>query len=181
MRSLVLKFSMSLDGFSGGPGGEVDWVFPTIDREAQAWLVDGLWQAGVHLMGSVTYRDMAAYWPTSDEPYAAPMNRIPKVVFSRTLQEASWPGTGIARGDLAEELARLKRAPGKDLLAHGGARFARSLLGAGLVDELRVLVHPVIVGSGLRFFPDGYRPVSLRLVGSTRFPAGAVAQVYRRA
>src|ERR1700760_4361738 len=83
MRKLVLKMSMSLDGFVGGPDGELKWLFRNTDAEAMAWTVDTISQVGVHIMGSRTFRDMAAYWPTSTEPFAPPMNQIPKVVFLR--------------------------------------------------------------------------------------------------
>jgi dihydrofolate reductase len=82
MRKLILKMSTSIDGFVGGPNGEIDWLLRTTDAEATAWILDTLSQAGVHIMGSRTYYDMAAYWPYSDEPFAAPMNEIPKLVFS---------------------------------------------------------------------------------------------------
>jgi dihydrofolate reductase len=81
LREVILKMSMSIDGFVGGPNGEIDWLFPTMDEEATAWTVENLREAGVHVMGSRTFRDMAAYWPTSMEPFAAPMNEIPKVYF----------------------------------------------------------------------------------------------------
>jgi hypothetical protein len=83
MRKLVLKMSVSLDGYVGGPTGEIDWLFKSLDEGATAWIADTLSQAGLHIMGSRTYRDMAAYWPTSTELLAAPMNEIPKVVFSK--------------------------------------------------------------------------------------------------
>jgi dihydrofolate reductase len=83
MRKLVLKMSISLDGFVCGPGGELDWLFKSADPESTDWTVDRVWRAGLHLMGSRTFRDMAAWWPYSTEPFAPPMNEIPKAVFSR--------------------------------------------------------------------------------------------------
>ena len=83
MRKLILKMSISADGFVGGPNGEIDWIFRSVDESVSKWTVDTLWQAGLHIMGSRTFHDMASYWPTSDEPFAAPMNEIPKVVFTR--------------------------------------------------------------------------------------------------
>jgi dihydrofolate reductase len=83
MRKLTLKKSMSIDGFVGGSNGEVDWIFNSTDAAVTAWLVEMLWESGVHVMGSRTFHDMAAYWPYSTDPLAAPMNEIPKVVFSR--------------------------------------------------------------------------------------------------
>lgn len=181
MRKLILKMSVSLDGYVAGPGGDMGWLFRTLDDGATNWIVDTISEPGVHLMGSVTYRAMAAHWPTSTEPFAPPMNEIPKVVFSNSMTETRWADSTIVRGDLAEEVARLKREPGKDLLAHGGARFARSLSKLGLIDEYRLVTHPVILGGGERLFPDLDAPADLRLMSTTPFCGGAVAHVYRRA
>jgi dihydrofolate reductase len=112
------------------------------DEAFKRWILDSVWAAGAHLMGRVTYEEMAAFWPTSTSEYAAPMNVIPKVVFSRTLQHADWPETRIARGDLAEEIARLKREPGNDLIAYGGATLDQALSRLGLVDEYRLMIQP---------------------------------------
>jgi dihydrofolate reductase len=83
MRKLILKMSISIDGFVGGPGGEIDWLFHSMDPEATAWTVEAVWNASLHIMGSRTFHDMASYWPTSTEVFAPPMNQIPKAVFSR--------------------------------------------------------------------------------------------------
>lgn len=178
MSKLVLQMQYSLDGFVCGPNGEVEWAVPGIDRECTDWIVERISTAGAHLMGSVTYGDMAAHWPTSTEPYAEPMNSIPKIVFSRTLKEAPWGETRIVSGDLADEIARLKQESGKDLLAHGGARFAQSLARTGLIDEYRLIVHPVVLGSGLRLFPEGGGPVRLKLVDATTFKTGSIAKTF---
>jgi dihydrofolate reductase len=124
MRKVILKMSASLDGYVGAPGGDVSWIFPSIDADVTAWIVDVLWQAGTHIMGRVAYHDMAPYWPSSTELYAPPKNEIPKVVFSKTLKDADRQRTQVANGGLEEEIARLKQQPGKDILAHGGASFA---------------------------------------------------------
>jgi dihydrofolate reductase len=179
MRRLILQMQCSIDGFVGGPNGELEWIFPDFDDEYAAWSVENLRQAGAHLMGGVTYRDMAAHWPGSTEPYAAPMNEIPKIVFSGSLTEADWAETRIVSGDLGQEIARLKQEPGRDLLAHGGARFAQSLVRTGLIDEYRLIVHPVVLGSGLRLFPDRGEPVRLKLAEVTTFKTGAIAEVFR--
>lgn len=210
MKKLVLKMSMSVDGFASGPHGEIDWLFATGSHDSAAWTMATLWNASHHLMGSRTYHDMAAYWPTSPDPYAAPMNEIPKVVFTNrglerpdesqatnALKDAraanpgqssspapaavaeSWRNPLVARGDLAEEISRLKQPDGKPLLAHGGAGFARSLIRTGLVDEYRLLVHPVALGRGQPIFSELPRSLFLTLAESVRFSSGAVAQVYR--
>jgi dihydrofolate reductase len=177
MRPLILKMEISLDGFAGASDGGLDWIFRTFDDELTRMEVELLGRAGVHAMGRVAYGDMAAHWPTSDEPFAPPMNDIPKVVFSRTLEDAPWGPVRIARGDLADEIAALKREPGGPILAHGGARFAQSLSRLGLVDEYRLTVHPDVLGSGLPVFCD---PAQLRLRGARTFPAGAVVLHYER-
>src|SRR5262245_9456295 len=143
MRKLILKMSMSLDGYVAGPNGEMDWVFRSFDKAARQWEVETLWIAGVHAMGSRTFKDMSSWWPTSTEPYAPPMNQIPKVVFTRkglagasttaSLEDAkvmrasaqgkerqpgaeSWNTAYIAAGDLKDEVAKLKAQEGDPIL-----------------------------------------------------------------
>jgi len=213
MRKLILKMSMSLDGFVGGSKSEVDWIFASMDEGAVDWTMKSIWRAGVHIMGSRTFHDMASYWPYSNEVYAAPMNEIPKVVFSKnpsvtssarsttqalrdasrantggaeathadSSKEQSWRDARVMSGDLAADIAQLKSEPGKDIMAHGGAGFARSLVRLGLVDEYQLLVHPVARGQGLPLFSELPKPMVLHLVSATTFPAGAIAHVYRPA
>src|SRR6266542_2390990 len=132
MTKLILKMSVSLDGFVARTDGRNDWIFPSMSDDAAAWTLDAVWQASAHLMGAENYRAMAAYWPQSSEIFAAPMNEIPKVVFSKTLTAADWGETSIASGDLGEEVKRLKQGAGGDLVAHGGTRSAQSLCKSGL-------------------------------------------------
>jgi dihydrofolate reductase len=208
MRKLILKMSISIDGFVGGPNSQIDWIFKSMNENVEAWVVESLWQAGVHIMGSRTYYDMISYWPTSTEPIAAPMNAIPKVVFSKKgdvdvtsglhttpgLQDAmkqrpvkppaaenlgNWADTRVAAGDLKEEILKLKNESGKDILAHGGAGFAKSLVGSGLVDEYQLLVHPVALGTGLPLFAALRTPLDLRLIRVTTFPdSGVLGKIY---
>jgi dihydrofolate reductase len=180
MRKLKLKMEITVDGFVGGPDGDVAWALASYDDDAEltAATMDVLGRAGVHAMGRQTYEDMAAHWPTSDAPFAPPMNDIPKVVFSRTLTEATWPETRIARGDLAAELARLRAEPGDDILAHGGASFAQALTRLDLVDEYHLNIHPVALGAGLPLFGGRVR---LRARSARTYPSGAATVVYERA
>lgn len=211
-RKLVLKMSVSLDGFVTGPNGEVDRIFRTIgDPKAREWVADTLRGADAHLMGSGAYYDMAAFWPYSDSPLASLMNDIPKIIFSRSgikdgtqvnrtgeLDEAnaarigqgsgatptaavlkSWADPTLARGDLVEEVLRLKEQPGNYILAHGGARFVQSLAAAGLIDEYRLAVHPVVLGQGQSLFSALRNPADLRLISATPFASGVVALVYQ--
>jgi dihydrofolate reductase len=214
MRKLVLKMSITLDGFVGGPKGEIDWNFKTTSEDGRAWTVDKVWQAGAHLMGRKTFNDMAAYWPNSSEIFAAPMNEIPKIVFSRkgfspseqgkttaALKDAvrtnradgnnmvstvppsakSWAEATVITGDLARGIRELKGQAGKDLIAHGGAGFARSLIQTGLIDEFWFLTHPVALGQGLSLFAELERPLYLKLIESKTFSAGAMAHIFRPA
>jgi dihydrofolate reductase len=152
MRKLVLSSFMSLDGSSCDPGTELFEFFMQLeeveDSEQEEYGLARLRQVGTHIMGRVTYLEMARYWPTSTHVNAAPMNDIPKAVFSRTLREAPWQQTTIAAGDTAAEIARLKAEPGGPILAHGGTSFARSLIQLGIVDEYRFMVVPRYAGKG---------------------------------
>jgi dihydrofolate reductase len=179
MRNVVLQFWLSLDGYSCDEDTELWSVMEDIeDPEQQEYFVGRLRQAGTHIMGRVTYEEMAKVWPTDDDPLAAPMNEIPKVVFSASLQSANWPETRIARGDTAEEIARLKQEPGGEILAHGGTQFNRSLIRLGLVDEYRLWVLPAAVGQGAPLFTGLDRPVTLNLIKSTAFPSGILELCY---
>lgn len=188
MRKLILKMSMSLDGFVVGPKGESEWMFRSRSEDSAAWVLDTIQHAGLHAMGSTTYRIMASYWPTASDQVAAPMNEIPKVVFTRQASfdtqgessgVASWGAARVANGDLVQEVRRLKEEPGDYILVHGGASFARSLIRHNLVDEYRLAVHPVALGSGLPIFSELQEPSYLQLVSTIQFQAGVVAQVYR--
>jgi dihydrofolate reductase len=137
MCRLILQTSVSIDGYVAALDGSHPWSEGSEEDEAfKRWILDSVWAAGAHLMGRVTYEEMAAFWPTSTSEYAPPMNEIPKVVFSKTLQHADWPETPIASGDLSEEIGRLKREPGNDLIAYGGATFDQALSRLGLVDDI---------------------------------------------
>jgi dihydrofolate reductase len=128
MRTLTLKMEVSVDGFVGAPDGDVAPFMHTFENEDEAFLaaaLAGVWDASAHLMGRKTYEDMAAHRPTSGAPFAAPMNEIPKVVFSRTSPATPWGEGEVLGGDLVEEVARLKAGDGKPLLAHGGAASRR--------------------------------------------------------
>jgi len=178
VRLLILQMQMTLDGFIGGPTGDVDWAFPGFSDEYAAWGAAELWNASAHLMGRVTYHEMAAHWPTSTEPYAAPMNEIPKIVFSRTLQHADWPETRVVASDPGAKVARLKRDTGKPLLVHGGAQIARTLIQSGEIDVYRLIVHPVVLGKGRSLFDAIEAPFRLRLTELKTFGTGVVAKTF---
>lgn len=185
-RKLVLQMGISVDGIVATVQGDQSTPvmegtagLPGEDRKLTERKLAWLREADTHLMGRVTYEQMAAHWPYSTHPYAALMNDIPKVVFSSRLERADWPESRIARGDLAEEIASLKAEPGKDLLAHGGAAFVQSLARLNLIDEYRLITHPVAIGSGLALFSDLPAPLRFELVEATSY-GDTVARVYRR-
>ena len=176
MASLVLKMSVSLDGYIAPTDGSTDWVAAGRADDGASWNVETLSNANAHLVGAATYAGWATFWPSASGPFAKPMNEIPKVVFSNSLTSADWDETTIAAGDLSEAVTRLKqeRADGY-LLAHGGVRFARSLVETGLIDEYRLVVHPVVLGAGERLFNA---PLSLEPLSTIAFSRGAVAHVF---
>jgi dihydrofolate reductase len=178
---------MTLDGYVAGPDGENDWVFRTGHSEGKAWVGQTLSQAGAHLVGRRTYTDWVRYWPTSTDPLADAMNSIPKVAFSRSgklelgpdvATPPGWDDTRVLGTDLAADIQALKAEDGKYLLVQGGVSFARSLIQLGLIDEYRLVVHPVVLGSGLALFQDA-EPFDLTLVDAVTFPSGGQALTYQ--
>jgi dihydrofolate reductase len=180
MRNMVLQMGISIDGYvSGGPEEDIGRggpEHPDVVSRKLAWVT----QAGLHAMGRVTYELMSRFWPTSTDEYAKPMNEIPKVVFSKTLAQATWPTTTIARGNLEAEVAKLKAEPGGEIIAYGGYTFAQALTRAGLVDEYRLITRPVALGSGEPMFKDLPVGRRLTLIEVTPYPDGTVISIYRQ-
>ena len=176
MASLVLKMSVSLDGYVAPADGSTGWIAAGGSDDGFSWTVETVSNASAHLIGAATYAGWAGYWPSASGPFAKAMNEIPKVVFSNSLTSADWDETTIAAGDLAEAVTRLKKElPNGYLLAHGGVRFARSLVETGLIDEYRLAVHPVVLGAGERLF---LAPLTIEPASTTVFSGGAVAHVF---
>jgi dihydrofolate reductase len=183
MRPVVLQvFDLSLDGVIGEEGTEFYEFCRAVpdSPEHDAWLVGSLERARVHIMGRVTYEEMARYFPTASDDVATVMNRTPKAVFSRTLQAADWAYSTIMSGDTVQELDALRRQGTGEILAHGGVSFAQSLATLDVVDEYRLTVFPYVAGAGQRLFGDLPSPRRLELVSTTTFPSGVVALSYRR-
>ena len=193
MRKLIMKMSVSLDGFVAGSNGEKDWVFKTGDEESLAWSVGKIRDAGLIIMGRKSFETMAPYWPTATGPFSAPMNEIPKAVFTRkgfkavdcmptaagqSPAVASWTEARVFDGDLAEGIRELKAKSGKPVVALGGAEFMQGLIATGLIDEYHLAVHPVALGTGLRIFTGLERPQYLKLVETKVFPKGILGQTY---
>lgn len=183
--------SVSIDGFVSDINGGKDWVFNTGDEESLAWSVGMIRQAGLIIMGRKSFETMAPYWPTATGPFAAPMNEVPKALFTKkgfnpghmvTSEQssawASWTGARVFDGDLAEGIGELKAGAGKPVVAIGGAGFMQSLIETGLIDEYHLAVHPVALGSGLPLFSGLKLPLYLKLAGVKVFPKGVIAKTY---
>jgi dihydrofolate reductase len=182
MRKIVAGLFLSLDGVYEAPDR---WSFPYFDAEMSAAMQAQMDASDAMLLGRMTYQDCAGYWPNrsgDDEPMAAYMNDTAKFVVSSTLDRLEWQNsTLIDGGKVVEQLTALKRRPGKEIAIHGSGPLVRSLLAAGLLDELRLLVHPIVVGRGKRLFPDGVAQQGLELVESETFGTGVVYLTYRPA
>jgi len=182
--TLIVWMSLSLDGFMEGPGREIDWH--RVDEELAAHFNDELRDTGAFLDGRVTYELMADYWPTADAdpmcpPAVAEFARIwrdkRKVVYSRTLREAGW-NTTVVRDVVPEDVIALKAEIDGDLML-GGADLSNVFMRLGLVDELQLYIHPVVIGAGKRLFQSADAVANLELLETRSFANGVVLLRYR--
>lgn len=180
MRKIVVAEFISLDGVVESPD---TWHFPYVDQEMMGIIGGSGARSDTMLLGRVTYESFAGAFANTpdDDPVGAMMNRPTKVVVSKTLTELSWRNSVLLEGDVETAVKELKAQPGGDILTTGSTTLVRTLLRAGLVDELSLLVHPIVVGHGERLFEaDGPR-VPLKLVECTTLGTGVIHQVYRPA
>lgn len=189
MGRLIVSEFMTLDGVIEAPGheehrdGKNAWALRGAGEDQQRFKVDEAFEVDAILLGRVTYQIFAVFWPTAprDGGFADRMNAMAKYVVSTTLREASWNNTTILRGDAADEVARLKERVGGDIAVFGSADLVDSLLRHDLVDEFRILVFPVVLGSGKRLFREETDIFHLRLVGTRAFSSGTVLLTYEPA
>ncbi|MGI8802143.1 MAG: dihydrofolate reductase family protein [Solirubrobacteraceae bacterium] len=186
MGRIVVTEFISLDGVIEAPGGGEDfehggWSFE-VDRgpEGDRFKLDEALGSEALLLGRVTYEGFAAAWPAMEGEFADKFNGMPKYVVSSTLEEPSWNNTTVLRGDAAEEVARLRRELGGDIVVHGSAQLAQTLIEHDLVDELRLMVFPVVLGSGKRLFGETSGKRRLRLADSRAVGAGIAILTYGR-
>ena len=178
MRKIVAGLFISLDGVTESPD---TWHFPYGSEEMWSAVGASMERSDAMLLGRVTYEEWADYWPdktADDDPFAAYINTIPKYVVSNTLTSADWQGSTLITGDVAAQIEGLKEQPGKDIAMSGSVTTVRWLLTEGLLDELDLLVHPLVVGSGSTLFTDGMPKVPLKLLRSTTFGTGVVHLTY---
>jgi dihydrofolate reductase len=180
MRKLWVKEWMTLDGVFDADTMD-HWWHPYDNHERQQYILEEYSKADTYLLGRATYEMLWPYWSTQttgDGPGPV-LNRMHKCVVSTTLTTAPWKESTIIRENVVEEIANLKRQPGKEIVIDGSASLVRSLMGTDLIDEYRLLVQPFIVGRGRRFFPDGTPHARLRLVDCKPLSCGALALTYQ--
>jgi dihydrofolate reductase len=182
MRKVVSGLFISLDGVTESPD---KWQFDHFDDDMMAAMNAHIAGEDAIFLGRVTYQDWAPYWPTStDEPYASHINNIPKYVVSTTLEKVEWGNWNnptLIKGNLAEAITRLKQQAGKNIGIAGSPTLVRSLLQTDLLDELTLMIHPVVVGNGNRLFKDGGVLKRLKLVDSKTTRTGVLIATYQPA
>jgi len=189
MGKLVVTEFISLDGIIEDPGGSEGsehggWSFRHPAPDGEQFKGDELRDSDVQLLGRVTYEGFAAAWPAMEEAtgdYGKKMNAMPKVVVSTTLTEPTWNNTTIISGNVADEVARLKAQYDGDILVQGSATLAQTLAEHGLVDEYRLMVHPVVLGTGKRLFSGSAAGTDLQLVDSRKVGPDVLLLIYRPA
>jgi dihydrofolate reductase len=177
---VVASEYVSLDGIAEEPG---QWSIPYFSDDLAKYKTEELLASDALLLGRVTYEAFAAAWPKMTElegDFAVRMNSLPKYVASTTLEEAEW-NASVIKGDVAEEVSKLKQEPGQNLLIGGSFKLVHTLMDHGLIDEYRVLIHPVIVGQGRRLFEDENKMTQFKLTGTQTFESGVVALTYEPA
>ena len=184
MRNVFLFMMVTLDGFFEGPNQEIDWH--NVDEEFNEFAIQQLDEVDTLLFGRVTYEGMASFWPTpfakeNDPIVAEMMNTIPKIVFSKTLEKVEWNNSRLVKENIAEEVLQLKQQQGRDLAIFGSANLMVSLLQLGLVDELRIMVNPVVLGNGKPLFKGIYDKLNLKLLKTKTFRSGNIMLCYQPA
>jgi dihydrofolate reductase len=177
MRKVVAGLFISLDGVTESPD---QWQFDNFDAEMGASMDSYITAVDTVLLGRVTYQEWASYWPTStDEPFASHINNTPKYVVSTTLDKVEWKNSTLIKGSLSEAIARLKSQPGKNIGVEGSPTLVRSLLQNDLLDELTLMIHPVVVGKGKQLFKGGSDLKRLKLVNSQITSTGVAMLTYQ--
>jgi dihydrofolate reductase len=186
-RKVISLMHVSLDGFTAGPNGELEWAI--VDEEGYRDVADLLRTVDTALYGRVTYQMMESSWPTvltdpastKDELHHAHwVEKVHKIVFSRTLESVTWNNTRLVKENIAEEIAKLKQLPGKDLMIFGSPSIVHTLTQRGLIDEYRLSVNPVVLGGGIPLFKDIDDRIDLKLLEAKTFHSGVVGLHYRK-
>jgi dihydrofolate reductase len=182
MRKLKLQVQMTIDGFIGGPNGEMDWMNMNWTNDIKEYVTAITDPVDTILLGKNLAMGFIPYWTEAiktNEEGADKMVNTPKVVFSRTLKTSPWERTVIANGDLKEEIKKLKAQEGSDIIAYGGGQFVSSLIKENLLDELHLFVNPVAIGKGMPIFAELSEKQNFHLMGSKHFECGIIVLKYQ--
>ncbi len=179
MRKLKLQVQMTVDGFIAGPNGEMDWTLVNWDNEIKKYVGSITDSVDCIILGRKLAQGFIPHWAAHpDEEGADIFNNTPKVVFTKTLASSEWDNTVLAKGDLVDEITKLKSQNGKDMIAYGGGTFGSSLIKANLIDEFHLFINPVALGSGMTIFKGLESKLNLTLNKSLAFPCGIVVLCY---
>jgi dihydrofolate reductase len=187
MRKIIALMHLSLDGFAAGPNGELEWA--AVNEEMYQHVADLLRTVDTAVYGRVTYQMMESYWPTvPSNPASTPLElrhahwveKVQKIVFSRTMERAEWNNTRVIKENIAEEVAKLKQQPGKNLMIFGSLGIVHMLMHLGLIDEYRLTINPIVLGSGIPLFEGVRETMHLKLLEARTFPSGVVGLHYRK-
>lgn len=186
MRKLKLQMQISLDGYVAGPNGELDWMTFGWDDKSRNRINELTDSSDTILLGRKMTEGFINYWTSVTEnpenelyDFARKMVDTPKVVFSKTVKESNWINTSLAKGDLVEEVEKLKDSGGKDILVYGGANFVSNLIKNNLIDEYHFFINPVAVGKGMTIFGDSGERLNLQLIESDSYSNGKVEICYK--
>ncbi|WP_341347720.1 dihydrofolate reductase family protein [Paenibacillus sp. FSL H3-0469] len=188
MRKLVLFLHASLDGFVEGPNGPMDISWVAYDADLERHAREILSTADTVIWGRGTYQMMHSYWPAvpsdptasqHERDHAEWIEKTAKVVFSTTLENVEWNNSRLVKENVEEEIKRLKEQPGQDIVILGSPRFAHTLMQLGLIDEYKITVSPVLIGSGLPLFQGVQEKTNLKLIENKTFDSGAIGLIYQ--
>lgn len=186
MRNVVLFMHISLDGFVAGPNGELNWI--SYDEELQKYAEGIVNTVGTPLYGRTTYQMMEAYWPTVlNNPAAKPheiaharwIENVEKIVFSKSLEKVEWNNTKLIKGNIVEEVSKLKQQPGKDLVIFGSPGLARSFMEMNLIDQYQLTLNPVLLGRGIPIFENIKSRSDLKLLSAKTLNSGVLGLHYQ--
>ena len=179
MRKLKLQVQMTVDGYIAGPNGEMDWMVFNWDNELKKYVTEISESFDCIILGRKLAQGFIPHWASNPEQEGADkFNHTDKVIFTKTLARSEWDHTVLAKGDLVDEITKLKKQNGKDLIAYGGATFVSSLIRYGLIDEFHLFINPAAIGDGMPIFRELDSQQNLRLVKSTAFECGIVVLHY---
>jgi dihydrofolate reductase len=188
MRKIIVSINITLDGFIAGPDCELDWHFNYWDEEMAKFATEQLSDADTIVLGRVTYKAMARFWPLKvmdlsyareDIAFAEMMNRYEKIVFSKTLQKAEWNNSRVVRNGIRKEILKLKQKPGKNIIIYGSESIVSALNRLDLIDEFALWVHPVFLKKGKPLFKDEQEKLEFKLLNTKAFSSGVVILTYR--